>query len=415
MSLRAVIEGAGLTLPACASALGVDPEIFQQWADAQREMPPAYSSVLASVLGIKPEVITSKALSAGRGAAKIEPAAIWFKFKGETFTDMDREIILLIRRLGHNANQFEKATRGQANRAWTLLFQSIMEQIDLQASPQDQGRMAAQAFSALTQFGKGGTGAAEYLRGSLRSQGILVIESPLQNSRLEGCSFLVGDAANQRPCVFVNTFKTTWFRRNVTIMHEIGHALFDHTSPVEIDFDEGEFGNRHADKSLKEVRVQSFAKECLLPKRLILSFCSQNGTQANKLTHDSLAALVAFSGVEKKTVTEVLRDHDLIDEALATQYEAFDISNELRSMSDHALSTKEYVKKIGLDAARLWIDKRATTMSTTRLLLPVSYVEAVLSAVKNFLISIGRAAELLMIDEDVFYKRFPEVVAGIQE
>ena len=135
MSLRKIIEGAGLNVTACAEVLGVDPELFLEWADSKREMPPAYAMVLSAILGVKTEALTSKAFAVTHGSAKAEPSAIWFKFRGKEFSDADRESILLIRRLGHNTNQLEKSTLGQANKSWSLLFQSVLESVDLQASP----------------------------------------------------------------------------------------------------------------------------------------------------------------------------------------------------------------------------------------------------------------------------------------
>ena len=43
------------------------------------------------------------------------------------------------------------------------------------------------------------------------------------------------------------------------------------------------------------------------------------------------------------------------------------------------------------------------------------YVKAVLEAAKTYTISISRAAELLMIDESMFYARFPEIVSEVTE
>lgn len=199
-------------------------------------------------------------------------------------------------------------------------------------------------------------------------------------------------------------------------MHELAHALFDQNAGVEIDIvaNDERHSNLRKDE-LTEARAESFARECLLPAKLILSFCSQNGVRPNKLTAQSLAGLVAFSGVEKKTVVEILRHNEFIDDVLATQYQSLDISTELREQSDRALGTKEFIEKVGLDVAASWLNKRFTTISSRKILLPVTYVKSVLEAVKTFKISIGKAAELLMVDIDTFYSRFPEVVSEVTE
>jgi len=415
MSLRTVIEGAGLGLNACADVLGVSHEVFQQWADSQKEIPPAYASILAATLGVKPEAMTSRVLMSARGSARIEPAAIWFKFSGDQFQEVDRESILTVRRLGHNANQLEKATLGQPNKSWEIMFQNITRQVDLQASPRDQGKVAAKAFCELNQFGHGGKGSSEILRDRLRSQGILLIESPIPNSQVEGCSFYVGDSSAQRPCIFVNTYKTTWFRRNVIIMHELGHALFDQTSGGEIDVLADVSDSVMVKSSLTEVRADAFARDTLLPQKLLLSLCNQFGIKPTTMTPQDLAVLVAESGVEKKTVVQVLFDNALIDDALVGQYLSYDIAAILRQTTDHALTTAEYIEKIGKDAALVWENKRFTSIAKRNLLLPVPYVTAVLDAVRTFSVSISRAAELLMIDESLFFERFPAIAQEVSE
>lgn len=77
-------------------------------------------------------------------------------------------------------------------------------------------------------------------RGNLRNKGILVIESSAQDSILEGCSFYVGPSGAERPCVFANSYRTTWFRRNRILMHELAHAIFDVESDIAtLDFEAG--------------------------------------------------------------------------------------------------------------------------------------------------------------------------------
>jgi hypothetical protein len=105
----------------------------------------------------------------------------------------------------------------------------------------------------------------------------------------------------------------------------------------------------------------------------------------------------------------------LIDEALFQHYLSYDIAQELREISIHALSTNEYEAKIGPKAASAWKGKRLTSSTKRKLLLPVPYVKAVLEAVKAYSISVSRAAELLMIDESTFASRFSDVAAEVME
>jgi Zn-dependent peptidase ImmA (M78 family) len=409
MSFRNVIEGTGLTIEACADVLGVDRELFQQWSDGQKEIPPAYAVLLAAILGVRSEILLAKSREGSVNAGNAGPAAIWFKFRGSSFHDADRETILLMRRLGHNANQLEKAVRGGTNRTWEILFEEVRKGIDYQAAPQEQGREAARVFSELTQFGQGGTGCSEILRDSLRSRGILLIESPIYKSRIEGCSFYVGEGTSQRPCLFVNNYTTTWFRRNLVIMHELGHAIFDQTNGGEIDVAEDEATDQTLRISVSELRAQTFAKETLLSKSILLPTLNRNRMKAASLTPIQLATLISETGIEQRTIVEIMLERGMIDNVLADTYLAYDVWGILKSLTDHALSTREYINKIGKKAAAAWTNKRFTTTSARRLLLPVPYVKAVLDAVRGLSISTGRACELLMIDQYTFSERYPEM------
>jgi hypothetical protein len=167
--------------------------------------------------------------------------------------------------------------------------------------------------------------------------------------------------------------------------------------------------------SLTEVRADAFARDTLLPQKLLLSLCNQFGIKPTTMTPQDLAVLVAESGVEKKTVVQVLFDNALIDDALVGQYLSYDIAAILRQTTDHALTTAEYIEKIGKDAALVWENKRFTSIAKRNLLLPVPYVTAVLDAVRTFSVSISRAAELLMIDESLFFERFPAIAQEVSE
>ena len=288
MSLRKLIEGTGLTVNACADVLGVDRELFGRWSDFQAEIPPAYASILAATLGVRIEALSAKR-TLPDSSFTTAPAAIWFKFRGDTFTEVDRESILLIRRLGHNANQLEQATSGQVNRTWSIQFEQVKQAVDLQSSPEEQGRIAARVFCEINQLDHGAQSSASIIRSRLRNQGIVLIESPIPDSKMEGCSFFVGDSALQRPCLFANNYKSSWFRRNAIIMHELCHAIFDRASGGEVDLRE-EFESRLLDQaSLEEVRAKVFAQEVLLPRKVVLGICTRNGMKPNQLTKTELA------------------------------------------------------------------------------------------------------------------------------
>jgi hypothetical protein len=88
------------------------------------------------------------------------------------------------------------------------------------------------------------------------------------------------------------------------------------------------------------------------------------------------------------------------------EYQQFDISALLPALSEHALSTNEFIRVKGKQSADEWVGKRKTTLSCHTLQLPVPYIKAVVNTYGSGEISRGKAAEMLMIDTDEFDKRF---------
>jgi Zn-dependent peptidase ImmA (M78 family) len=399
--LNSLLEDAGLTPGVCASLLGISPQIFKAWSNGTRDLPGDIIPELASVLGV-----TQNDLSEGQ----IHQApAIWFKFRGDSkLSEADRELVLLIRRLGYYADQLDAVTSSPVNR-WKLLFNEVMSAIQLerQASPAIQGSEAAKAFRGVFDLGfptktERVTGNGELIRPRLRSFGILVIEMPI-HSNIQGCSFYVGEPGKERPCLFVNTYKQTWFRRNHVLMHELAHAMFDiATEAASIDFRDNESGT-----DVKEVRAEAFAHEALISKEMLRHLQSMLGLKWESLTHGDLASLVAYSQVELNTIVKSAVRHGFFDSARAEEYLACHIHDELRRLTERALETSEYN---ALHGDLLSVQSRMTTIPSRSLRLPVTYIARVLKAINEGLITESRAAEMLMVDDDTFAERFADMV-----
>jgi Zn-dependent peptidase ImmA (M78 family) len=242
----------------------------------------------------------------------------------------------------------------------------------------------------------------------LRSMGVLVIETPLKDSRLEGCSFAVGSQAAPRPCVFANAHHVKWFRRNMVLMHEVGHAIFE-SAFVGASLD---LLGSDASDSL-ELRAQTFAQECLVPKNVLVHVAQSNGIRWNALSDRSLAKLVADTHVELRTLVSAAVDAGLIPIESADALKRANIESVLQQLSEHALSTDQYLERIGKENAD-WIGKRATTQSQRSIRLPIGYVNTVVTAYQDSHISLGKAAQYLMIDESDFIERFGEIVAEVE-
>lgn len=408
--LQVVLDSAGLDGQTCAGLLGINPTVFAEWSAGQRPIPESVVPLLSAVFSVPPSVLRTPAKAAkGMKESDVTPA-IWFKFRGPELVDADRECVILIRQIGHYLNELEAATRNRSMQ-WKTLFESIRNSIDLQTAPAEQGRSAARMFRECTSLGHGQKGSGEVLRGLLRSLGVLVFETPLKESRLEGCSFSVGSLAATRPCVFANTHHVTWFRRNMVLMHEVGHAIFE-SAFVGASLD---FMNREDEAEPLEMRAQAFAQECLIPKSVLIHAAQTNGIKWTNISPRSLAKLVADTHVEQRTVANAAAEAGLVTQESSEELKRFDISQELRELSQHALSTDEYLELIGSTNAQEWIGKRTTTLTPRPLRLPVGYVTSVVDAYRGSQISTGKAAEYLMIDPFEFTHRFGDIYAGVEE
>lgn len=406
--LQVVLDSAGLDANTCAGLLGISPTVFGEWSAGQRPIPESMLPLLSAVFSVPMAILRSPKAAKSIRAEDMTPA-IWFKFRGPELVSADRECVVLIRQLGHYLNELESVTRNRSLQ-WKTLFESIRETTDLQAAPREQGRSAARMFREGTSLGHGQKGNGEILRGLLRSLGVLVFETPVKESHLEGCSFYVGAQAASRPCVFANTHHVNWFRRNMVLMHEVGHAIFE-SAYVGASLD---FLNKEETAEPVEMRAQAFAQECLVPKSVLAHVAQSNGIKWPNLSVRSLAKLVADTHVEQKTVINAAVEAGLLTPELGDELKRVDIAKDLHDISQHALSTEEYLERLGADADQ-WVGKRTTTLSLRSLRLPVGYVNSVVDAYRNCQISSGKAAEYLMIDTAEFIERFGDIYAGVEE
>jgi Zn-dependent peptidase ImmA (M78 family)/DNA-binding transcriptional regulator YdaS (Cro superfamily) len=398
--LNPYLRVSGLDTTTCAKLLGYSPRLFHEWAVGQRPMPPSAAAHIASVLGVNADDLL-KAPHQPVDVADIEPA-VWFKLRSQNLGNPDRELVLLIRQLGTFYEELEQV-RSEGSSGGELLLARIREKVNPQSSPTEQGRAAAQAFRRLTDLQWGKIGIGELLRRILRNHGILVVESPIRGSLIEGCAFLVG--SSQRPCIFANIHNTTWFRRNAIILHELAHVVFDVASEgAALDVVRGE------SQAMTERRAEAFAEEAAIPREALHHIAQRNGVVwSDGLTSVQLATLVAELHVEAKLVLRAAVDYGFISAEQEESAGQLAIHEHLKKLSSHALSTAEYLadlEKRGESGEAWSVGKRSTTRFPRSLRLPVGYIVAVLQAFGDKLISSGRAARLLMIDEDTFAQRF---------
>ncbi len=400
--LKDILDAALLSPDYCADLLSVPRERFAEWVSG-KTIPKFILPEMISILGISERDINSKARSGYIAAGALAPA-VWYKLRDDKLSATDREMVGIIRKLGFYMGQLDRV-RGIGLPQYPTLFAEVRKRGDAAASPAVQGQLAAEAFRTLSGLSKGQRGIGEVIRPHLRTSGLLLVESPLPESGIEGCSFKVDIRGETRACLFANLYKSTWFRRNSVIAHELCHAIFDiDTEQVSLDYwDENT-------NSLSEQRAQAFARDLLVPRSVLLHYTSQLSIDWSALSSRQLAFLMAEIHVEQRMLIEAACEAGLIDMEQADAYRQVDCADELKAVSTHALSTPEFISQSGCGDAKWLAENRTGKIGSRRILLPVGYVDQVLESVKSEDISIGKAAEMLMTDENTFLKRFGDLL-----
>ena len=398
--LKDIVASTGLDQNICADLLGINPRLFNEWLQGQKPLPSFILPELSTVFGVSEVDLVS------RKPCKDAPA-VWYKLRQENLTGRDKEYVLLIRKLGFYVNQIQAVTRSE-NVTWKALFEQIRAKIDKQASPSEQGRLAARIFASSRNLSHGGRGIGRVFRDNLRLTGVLVIETPVPKSNVEGCSFYVGSSSSEVPCLFANSYASDWFRRNVVIAHELAHGIFDLDSQtVSVDYKgHEEYGE------LQERRAQAFAEELFVPAEMLRHVQNTVGFKWSNLSPVELAQLVAQTDVSASTVLSAALQSGLISEAEYEQYRELSFSDELKQLTPQALSTREFLQQ-AIREQSIWpAHKRTTNLTSRKLRLPVSYINRVLTAAKDESISFGKAAEMLMMDPETMMDRFSEFLGA---
>ncbi|MGA3028827.1 MAG: hypothetical protein ABSF98_29155 [Bryobacteraceae bacterium] len=397
--LKQILEAARLDEDYCARLLGVPPSEFREWLDGKSPLPRFILSELSAILGHPTDKLVEPPRKGRLDDSALAPA-VWYKLREPRLKPEDRAFVALVRKLGFYMDQLQ-TVRQNASRQFELLFATIRRSVDSSAPPTVQGRQAAAEFRKQTGLSKGQTGIGEDIRRSIRNLGFILIESPLPHSQLEGCCMRVGRDGRDVPCVFANTYGSTWFRRNVVIMHELGHAVFDlGSSPVTVDYLDGA-GN----DEFTEVRAQAFARDALVPASVLSHATNKWGIHWNSMTPVTIAQLMASTHVEQRTLLEAACEYGYFPQDKLEDHQKLNCSSELAALSDHALTTEAYLRR--QPSIPLWIaQNRNTALGGRSLRLPAGYVEQVILAFNDGEISRGKAAEMLLMDRSTMEERF---------
>jgi Zn-dependent peptidase ImmA (M78 family) len=398
--LKDIIEATKLDPAFCAELAGVTPDDFQEWLIGSRPIPRFVIPELSAILGVAERTVFQTAGLKGNigGSGSLAPA-IWYKLRDKKLTDQDREMVALVRKLGFYLNQLADV-RGEKVRRFEPLFRAIREKVDRTAPPAVQGRIAAQEFRSMADLQSGQKGIGEWIRPTLRRLGILVVESPLK-SAVEGCAFGVGNESSSSPCLFANSYRSKWFRRNAVLMHELAHAIFDLDSEqVSIDYKDEQTDE------LKELLAQTFAQECLAPRSVLVQIANRFGLHWDALSAGDVARLMAESHAEQSLVLTAAYEAGLLSSEEMIRCKQLECDSALREVSEHALTTREYLQKLASDSPKWIAENRNTSVGRRSLRLPSLYVSLVLESLSDGQISEGKAAEMLMMDRETLRGRF---------
>lgn len=382
-----------------ASLVGCSEEQLHEWISNQRELPLSLAKQFSRITGVDPGVFARTHKGNEDDPRTLIPP-LWLKAREEELSESARKAIATAQLVGSKYSEIAELTNLQTD-AYKGLFTDIKNSHDLRAPARKQGESSALAFLNLSGLGTGAHGIGEVLRGFLRARGILVLEMSIAGKDVEGFCLPIGSRVGSRPCLIANGYRTTWFRRNFVILHELAHAIFD-LDGSGATFDVGpDTEADNSSKRLAEHRANSFAQHALVPKRLLVSLES-NGLRFQGAERETLARIVAAAHAEQRTVVKAAREYGLIDASEANRLLALRIASELRRVSDHAkdLTSTAPGYVINQDFVR-WQNRR-TSFPVEGIRLPIPFVSMVVSAFRDQKISYGKAADLLMAtDEDL--------------
>ncbi len=387
------------------SAFSVDRQFWSQligcsdrqltdWWVGRRAVPASVADILSKTIGVPAPVLLGHAKEPIDTDRVLPP--LWLKAREGGLGEAEHRAIASARLL---AARYEEvlALLDPTPTSPRLFFSEIRQAVDPQRPARYQGAAAAEAFLRLSTLDKGATGIGEVVRGFLRARGVLILETPINSPRLEGFCVPVGSEAGTRPCIVVNSYRTTWFRRNYVVLHELAHAIFDLDATSAV-FDVADL-SRDDPANIAEQRADAFALKALVPKRLLVA--TQNrGLQLAKLTKEELADLIAQTHAEQGLLVRALREYRLISETDAGRLSALSAARELRNRTYHARGLADLPKEeLFYPEVHDW-GERLTTFPLRGLRLPIPFVRLVLQAFADGKISGGKAAELLMVKEE---------------
>lgn len=173
----------------------------------------------------------------------------------------------------------------------------------------------------------------------LRKIGLHIFRRKLKNSKISGL-FLNHPYAGK--CILVN-YDEDIFRQNFTVMHEVGHSIFDFSNQFNVSY-------YNSDNELMEIRANSFASNFLVPKKQLIKINKDN------LTDDIIIQLCLKLKVNSKVLLISLKESKLITSEEFTNYSHIKIDRnqkedpELKNVSNKIKIAKTHLLENGLSS-----------------------------------------------------------------
>jgi len=154
-----------------------------------------------------------------------------------------------------------------------------------------------------------------------------------------------------------------------------------------------------------EKRAEAFAMHALIPIRLLVAF-ENRGLKLQGLSADDMARLMSETHAERSLIAKAAEHHGFVDSSERHRLERLEVAEPLKHYSTHARNLYELSANQVYRLDILETSKRKTTFPIRGHRLPVQFVELVLEALQQGKISLGKAAELLMMRKQDLEKRF---------
>jgi Zn-dependent peptidase ImmA (M78 family) len=374
--------------------LGCSDRQLNDWSAGRREVPFSIAERLSRAIGVPVEMLRRR----GKEPIDIDMLLppLWLKARESSLDSAGHQAIAIARLLAARYEEILSLVEPTGNPR--LFVNEIKEVMDPQHPARTQGEHAANAFLRLTTLGRGASGIGEVIRGFLRARGMLIIETPINSTRLEGFCVPVGAEHGPRPCVVVNSYRTTWFRRNYIILHELAHAIFDLDAASAV-FDVPS-ASREEPTNIAEQRADAFAQHALVPRRLLVA--QSRGKPLKDINAEGMAELIAAIHAEQRLIVKAALEYGLISQSDSERLANLKVARELRAKSWHARGLADLAREDFVFPEVADWGPRLTTFPLKDVRLPIPFIRLVVQAAAEGKISSRKAAELLMVtDEDL--------------